>query len=93
MLIAAHQKERDAMDALKKGKEFLNAYFLRPETALWRTADLMVMENAIVSGKSLDFGCGDGVFSFLRANGKFEDSFDVFQGTSHLNGFYDFKDV
>ena len=69
--------------------EFLNVFWLRPETALWRTIDVKTMKNAILSGRSLDFGCGDGVFSFVRAGGTFESEFDVFKGASGLDKFFE----
>ncbi len=73
--------------------EFLNAYWLRPETALWRTVDVLTMSKVKFYGKSLDFGCGDGVFSFIRAGGTFKESFDVFQGAGQLDKFYENIDV
>lgn len=50
-------------------KNFLNAYWLRPETALWRTLDVEAMRTFKVTSPSLDLGCGDGTFSFIRAGG------------------------
>jgi SAM-dependent methyltransferase len=73
--------------------EYLNAYWLRPETALWRTIDVFTMSKVRFEGKSLDFGCGDGVFSFIRANGTFKKSFDVFYGAGQLDKFYENIDV
>lgn len=51
------------MDILKN---FLNAYWLRPETAMWRALDAISMNDFEFLSPSLDLGCGDGVFSFLR---------------------------
>lgn len=67
---------------------FLKAYWLRPETAMWRTLDVKSMECFRFKSPSLDIGCGDGTFSFIRAGGEFEDSFDVFQ-VGNLEGFFD----
>ena len=50
-------------------KNFLNAYWLRPETALWRTLDVEAMRTFKGTSPSLDLGCGDGTFSFIRAGG------------------------
>jgi SAM-dependent methyltransferase len=74
-------------------EEFLNAFWLRPETALWRTVDVLTMSNAKMVGRSLDFGCGDGVYSFIRAGGTFCESFDVFQGADNLDAFFKNVDV
>jgi hypothetical protein len=49
--------------------KFLNAYWLRPESALWRTCDVESMKGFEFKAPSLDLGCGDGTFSFLRAGG------------------------
>lgn len=72
---------------------FLNAYWLRPETALWRTLDVESMKNFQFASPSLDIGCGDGTFSFLRAGGTHKDTFDVFLDVDHLDGFFDKIDV
>jgi len=74
-------------------EDLLNIYWLRPETALWRTIDMFILENVILSGRSLDFGCGDGIFSFLRAGGKLENSFDVFYGVDEIQNFYKNVDI
>ena len=60
-------------------KELLNVYWLRPETALWRAIDIEIMKDFEVQGNSLDFGCGDGVLSFIRGGGEFNLSFDDYQ--------------
>lgn len=73
--------------------KFLNAYWLRPEIALWRTCDVESMKNFEFKSPSLDLGCGDGVFSFLRAGGVFGDAYDVFMDVDNLNGFFANEDV
>lgn len=72
---------------------FLNAYWLRPETALWRTLDVESMKNFEFVSPSLDLGCGDGTFSFIRGGGIHDDSFDVFMDVEHLEDFYNNVDV
>lgn len=72
---------------------FLNAYWLRPETAVWRTLDVKAMEGFQFVSPSLDLGCGDGTFSFLRAGGEYKDSFDVFLDVDNLDRFFDNEDV
>jgi len=42
---------------------------------------------------SLDFGSGDGMFSFIRAGGEFGSDFDVFQATTELDQFFNNVDV
>ena len=74
-------------------KELLDVYWLRPETALWRAIDIEVMKDFEVCGKSLDLGCGDGVFSFIRAGGRFDFSFDDYQSMGDLDRFFQGDDV
>lgn len=74
-------------------KELLNVYWLRPETALWRAIDIEIMKDFEVQGNSLDFGCGDGVLSFIRGGGEFNLSFDDYQSIGNLDKFYDNVDV
>ena len=74
-------------------RRFLNAYWLRPETALWRTLDVNSMKNFKFVSPSLDLGCGDGTFSFLRAGGEFKDTFDVFLDVDNLDHFFENVDV
>lgn len=72
---------------------FLNTYWLRPETALWRTIDVEAMKDFQFVSPSLDLGCGDGSFSFLRAGGVFIDSFDAFKQVGNLDKFFENVDV
>lgn len=74
-------------------RSFLNAYWLRPETALWRTADVLAMEKFQFVSPSVDIGCGDGTFSFLRAAGEFGPDFDVFLSTDSLVNFFENEDI
>lgn len=73
--------------------KFLNAYWLRPETALWRTCDVESMRNFVFKTPSLDLGCGDGTFSFIRAGGGFDDTYDVFMDVDNLKDFFTNVDV
>lgn len=73
--------------------QLLNIFWLRPETALWRHLDIEAMRDFEFVGRSLDFGCGDGLFSFIRAGGKFDPIFDAFQKTANLDRFYEKVDV
>ena len=86
------------MNAISKNKisafdELLNVFWLRPETALWRSIDIDIMEDFEFRSPSLDMGCGDGIFSFIRAGGRFDPSFDAFQSLANLKEFFDKADI
>ncbi len=74
-------------------EQLLNVYWLRPETALWREIDIRAMSAFEMASPSLDLGCGDGTFSFLRAGGEFERSFDAFRSVAQLDQFFKNADV
>lgn len=74
-------------------RELLSVYWLRPETALWRSIDIKVMKDFKFNSPSLDLGCGDGIFSFIRAGGKFDIKFDVYQSIGNIENFFDNADV
>lgn len=73
--------------------QLLNAYWLRPETALWRTIDVQAMASFQFQSPSLDLGCGDGLFSFIRAGGQLGAAYDAFQATANLDKFFQGVDV
>ncbi len=73
--------------------QLLNVYWLRPETALWRSIDIRAMREFQFLSPSLDLGCGDGIFSFIRAGGRFDITFDAFQALSNLDSFFDKVDI
>lgn len=72
-------------------EELLNVYWLRPETALWRSIDIQAMDNFNFIHPSLEIGCGDGIFSFIRAGGKFGSLFDAFQNVKGVDSDCYFK--
>ena len=74
-------------------KQLLNVFWLRPETALWREIDILTMQAFEMRSPSLDLGCGDGTFSFIRAGGEFDRSFDAFRSVSQLDQFFQNVDV
>jgi SAM-dependent methyltransferase len=74
-------------------RALLNVFWLRPETAMWRAIDINAMKSFSFSSPSLDLGCGDGVFSFIRAGGEFSKNFDAFQTVGSLDNFFDNVDV
>lgn len=74
-------------------QQLLNVFWLRPETALWREIDIQVMQAFEMRSPSLDLGCGDGTFSFIRAKGEFDKSFDAFRSVSQLDQFFQNVDI
>jgi len=74
-------------------EQLLNVFWLRPETALWREIDILTMQAFEMRSPSLDLGCGDGTFSFIRAGGEFDRSFDAFRSVSQLDQFFQNVDV
>lgn len=74
-------------------EQLLNVFWLRPETALWREIDIRTMSAFEMRSPSLDLGCGDGTFSFIRAGGEFDRSFDAFRSVSQLDQFFKNVDV
>lgn len=73
--------------------ELLNVFWLRPETALWRACDIAAMSDFRMVSPSLDLGCGDGIFSFIRAGGALARDFDIFQSVGNLDKFFQNVDV
>lgn len=66
-------------------RPFVEAYWLRPENAVWMALRSLALARRPLKAPSLDLGCGDGVFSFLHAGGRLDPSFDVFQHTTRLH--------
>jgi SAM-dependent methyltransferase len=81
------------MDTDNTFEQLLNVFWLRPETALWREIDIRTMNAFELCSPSLDLGCGDGTFSFIRAGGEFDSSFDAFRSVSQLDQFFKNVDV
>ena len=74
-------------------EQLLSVYWLRPETALWRSIDIVAMKDFEFRTPSLDLGCGDSIFSFIRAGGRFDITFDAFQSIGNLDSFFDKVDI
>lgn len=66
-------------------RRFLQAYWLRPENALWMTLRSTTLARCALRRPSIDLSCGDGVFSFLHCSGVFDPAFDVFQSVDGLD--------
>lgn len=74
-------------------RRFLNVYWLRPENALWRAVNCSAIDDLEFAEPSLDLSCGDGIFSFLRAGGDFDLSFDIFHEVASLDRFFENVDI
>ncbi len=74
-------------------KKFLNLYWIRPETAFWRTLDVLQMKSIKFKKPILDIGCGDGSFSFTNFGGKVDSSFDVYRTINDTSGFFSGVDI
>lgn len=74
-------------------RQLLNVFWLRPETAMWRACDIQAMASFKFTSPSLDLGCGDGIFSFVRAGGCLGEDFDAFRSTKDLDKFFENADV
>lgn len=69
-------------------ENFLNLYWLRPETVIWRSIDILKMKNIEFHKPILDLGCGDGTFSFVLHGGKANLDFDVFRSMDNTKNFF-----
>ena len=78
------------MDILR---EFLNAFWLRPEVALIKTHEYLALQEFEFTEPSLDLGCGDGIFSFISAGGRFGSDFDMYQNVALTEQFFQGADV
>lgn len=74
-------------------QELLSVFWLRPETAIWRELDIQAMAPFHFRPPALDLGCGDGIFSFVRAGGRFDPGFDAFRAVGELDKFFENVDV
>lgn len=73
--------------------EFMNVFWLRPESAVWRTCDCLALKDVEFRGPIADVGCGDGLFSFTRAGGQLDASYDMFSSVGDLEAFFDKVDI
>jgi SAM-dependent methyltransferase len=77
----------ESAGAISRGemlRRFLNAYWLRPENALWMTLRSETLAKGPWQRPSIDICGGDGVFSFLHMGGRFDPEFDVFTAVGRL---------
>ena len=71
-------------------QSLIRAYWLRPESALWYSHMLAEAKNFEVdefNGKTLDFGCMDGINSYVLNGGLIPLEFDVFDETKTIKSF------
>jgi peptidoglycan/xylan/chitin deacetylase (PgdA/CDA1 family) len=80
-LQARAAEKRDPASALLP---FLNAFWLRPENAVWMTLRSEALRRCAWERPSADLCCGDGLFSFLHHGGRLDPDFDVFQNGCNL---------
>lgn len=66
-------------------RRFLQAYWLRPENALWMTLRSEALSAVCLETPCIDLSCGDGVFTFLHCGGVFDPVFDVFTAVDRLD--------
>jgi hypothetical protein len=68
------------MDARTIFKYLLQAFWLRPESAMWYAHSLTLAKKYLAQfdSPSLEFGCMDGVNSFIMLGGEFHKDFDVY---------------
>ena len=74
-------------------REFLNAFWLRPEVALIKTHEYLAMQEFELKEPSADLGCGDGIFSFIAAGGRFGPGFDMYKNVAFTERFFQGVDV
>jgi len=74
-------------------KEFLSAFWLRPEVALIKTHEYLALQQFALDEPSADVGCGDGIFSFIAAGGRFGPGFDMYQNVAFTERFFQGVDV
>jgi len=78
---SAHTSPRSALL-----RRFVDAYWLRPENALWMALRAEALAGCEWSVSSIDISCGDGIFSFLALGGRLDPDFDVFQSVKAVKG-------
>lgn len=63
-------------------RQYLNLYWLRPETAIWRTLDAIELDRFDFRRPAVDLGCGDGTNAYILMGGDFGADFDAFLVTA-----------
>jgi len=78
----APAQRNGSADRAARLRRFLEAYWLRPENALWMALRSESLSRAELPPPTIDVCCGDGVFLFLHLDGRFDLSFDVFRSVA-----------
>lgn len=74
-------------------KNFFNIYWLRPETAIWRTLDALQLRKIKFSKPIIDIGCGDGIFTFSALGGIIDANYDVYRTMRKTDKFFSGADI
>ncbi|MBP2233300.1 SAM-dependent methyltransferase [Azospirillum agricola] len=74
-------------------RPLMEIFWLRPETAAWRSCDCLALHEVEFTGPIADVGCGDGLFSFTRAGGRLNSAYDMFSTVNELEEFFDKVDI
>jgi len=73
-------------------RQLLFIHWLRPETALWRTFDCLLMYPYSFAGKTADLGCGDGTLSYVMAGGSLP-TYNAYAQVTAVNGYREGADI
>lgn len=71
--------------ATERLQAYMEAYWLRPENAIWMALRSQALDAAPWHGACVDVCCGDGIFTYLHLGGRFEPTFDVFSSVGRLD--------
>ena len=74
-------------------KNLLSVYWLRPETAIWRTLDAIQLQKIKFIRPIVDIGCGDGIFTFSTFGGKVDANYDVYRTMRKTDKFFSGIDI
>ena len=72
-----------------KLRRYLQAYWLRPENALWMTLRSDALDRIAFDAPAIDVACGDGIHTFLHLGGVLDPDFDVFTAVDSLDRVHD----
>lgn len=83
----ADQTDASSVQNLRyeKLRRFLEAYWLRPENAVWMALRSDALSQSPFYAPAVDLACGDGIFSFLHHGGVMDPAFDVFMAVGSLD--------
>jgi len=74
-------------------RSLLNIYWIRPETAIWRTFDINELKDFEFKSPVLDLGCGNGAFAFTLLGGRCDVSFDIFRTVKKIKNYLKGDDI